>query len=190
MTKLLLERLLRICCFTFLGVLVVLVLTACGPGGGGTGTGPSTYSSTVSVTGGGGAGGGGSIPNPPPGGGGGGTIPNQPLPGTCTGACAEMDLHVQEGRVELVTGCGRFVFAGGWEVDADGLAVLPGVLESQSTGTTVAVTLRLQFSGTPEIRPSVTVTVIDSAGHTLIGPKVLGQTETFQPRAPASGCPT
>ena len=188
MTKLLLERLLRICCFTFLGVLVVLVLTACGPGGGGTGTGPTSYSSTVSVAGGVGGGSGGVTPNPPPGGG--GTVPNPPLPGDCTGACAEMDLHVQEGRVELVTGCGRFVFVGGWEVDANGLAVLPGMLESQSAGTAVAVTLRLQFGGTPEIRPSVTVTVVDAAGHILLGPKVLGQAETFQPRAAASGCPT
>lgn len=179
MTKLLLERVLRVSCFTFIGVLLILVLTACGPGSGGTGTGPTSYSSTASVTG-------GSSDGIPPGGAQPGSPPGS---GQCTADCAQIDLRLDEGSVELVTGCGRFVFAGAWEIDVNGMAVLPGSLQSHTGGPAVNATLRLQFSGTPESRPSVTVTVIGPAGEVLVGPRALGQVTTFQPAPPAAGCP-
>ncbi len=175
MTNLLLERVLRISCFTFIGVLLVLVLTACGPGSGGTGTGPTSYSSTASVTGGSdGIPVGGAPPASPP---------------LCIVDCTQIDLRLDDGSVELVTACGRFAFAGAWEMDANGMAVLPGSLQSHTGGTAVSATLQLQFSGTPEIRPSVTVTVIGPAGQVLIGPRALGQVQTFQPALPAATCP-
>ena len=69
------------------------------------------------------------------------------------------------------------------------MAVLPGSLQSHTGGTAVNATLRLQFSGTPEFRPSVTVTVVGPAGQVLIGPRALGQVENFQPAPPAAACP-
>jgi hypothetical protein len=176
MTKLLLERVLRVSCFTFIGVLLVLVLTACGPGSGGTGTGPTSYSSTASVTG-------GSSDGIPPG----GAQPGSPP--QCTADCTQIDLRLDDGSVELVTGCSRFAFAGAWEIDPNGMAVLPGSLQSHAGGAAVDATLRLQFNGTPEFRPSVTATVIGPAGQVLIGPRALGQVENFQPASPAAGCP-
>jgi hypothetical protein len=157
MTKLhLLERCLRICCFTFLGVLLVLVLAACGPGSGGTGTGPvQSFSSIASASGGAG-------PSPSPGG------------GSSIDGCGRLDLLLQEGRVELLSGCGNFVFVGGWAADAEGKLVLEGVLESPGPGGSVRATLSLQFNGAPESQ-SVTVTVTDEAGRVLAGPTLLGR---------------
>lgn len=167
MTRLLLiERFLRICCFTLLGVLLVLVLTACGPGSGGTGTGPISFTNVSSgSTSDGGAS---EVPSPAPG----------PL-----GSCGRVDLQLQEGRVEVVTRCGSFVFVGDWGVGPDGQVALPGTLENPSVGSIRAV-LRMQFSGTPEDSSSVIVTVTDEAGQVLVGPEVLGRVESLPPRLP------
>jgi hypothetical protein len=128
-------------------------LAACGPGSGGTGTGPvQSFSSVASTSGSGG-------PSPSPG-------------GSDTTGCGRLDLLLQEGRVELLSSCGNFVFVGGWAADAEGKLVLEGVLESPGPGGSAAVTLRLQFNGAPESQ-SVAVTVTDAAGRVLIGPTLL-----------------
>jgi hypothetical protein len=169
MTNLLLERLLRYACFTFLAVMLVLVVTACGPGGGGTGTGPVQTFSTFTTP-----------PTTPSGG---------PItdPGTVTGgaaACGRIDLHVEEGRVELVTGCGNFVFVGGWTVDSRGQVELAGTVQPTAGGNAVRATLLLQFNGAPETSQSVTVSLMDEAGQILVAPEVLGRVENLPARTP------
>jgi hypothetical protein len=171
MTNLLLERLLRYACFTFLAVMLVLVVTACGPGGGGTGTGPIQTFSTLATP---------PLPTTPSGG---------PItgPGSVTGgasACGRIDLHMEEGRVELVTGCGSFVFVGGWTVDSRGQVELPGTVQPSAGGNAARATLLLQFSGAPETSPSVTVSLMDEAGQILVAPEVLGRVENLPARTP------
>jgi hypothetical protein len=180
MTNLLLERLLRGACFTFLAVMLVLVLAACGPGGGGTGTGPTaSYSNRTTPTTGAGSPGGG-LDGGSVGGvsGDGGMAP--PAGGVAGVACGPVDLRFGDGRVELVTGCGSFVFAGDWAADVDQQVVLPGTLRT-AAGTAIPATLRMQFSGPPETSLSVTVTVTDEAGHALVGPEVLARTASPGP---------
>lgn len=177
----LLERCLPAYRFCFLALL--LALAACGPGTGGTGTGPGSFSSVSSGVSGvsGGQGPGSGIE--------GGGIPPLAPTGGCGAACERLDLTLEEARVELVTGCGSFVFAGSWQVDENSRVALPGVLENPSTGSSVAVTLRLQFSGPAETSASVTVIVTDAAGTVLVGPQLLGRVDSIAPRLPTSGCP-
>ena len=171
MTNLLLERLLRCACFTFLAVMLVLVVSACGPGGGGTGTGPTLSFSTTSVVT--GADGGVQVPpNPPTGGTAGGA------PG---GVCGRLDLQLEEGRVRLVTECGSFLFVGGWVVDSSNQVALSGVFENPGAGTSIPATLLLQFGGAPESSPSVAATLSDANGNLLAGPVVLGRSLTVAP---------
>ena len=170
MTKLLLlERFLRVCCFTVLGFLLVLVLTACGPGSGGTGTGPTSFTSASPVSAPDGGGDAVGIPSPAQG----------PL-----GPCGRVDLQIQEGRVEVITACGSFTFVGAWGVGPDAQVLLPGTLENAAAGVSIRAVLRLKFSGTPESSSWVIVTVTDEAGQTLVGPQVLGQVESLPPRVP------
>ena len=174
MTKLLPDT--RVTCRFLCAAALLLALAACGPGSGGTGTGPiAVYTSlTTSV----GAGGSSSVPpvvNPAPADG-------------CTGACGRIDLQLQEGRVEAAADCGRFVFIGNWEADANGLAVLPGTMESLSGGGAAPATLSLQFSGASPNR-TVVVTLLDSAGAVVVGPEMLAQATALAPRAPGAACP-
>ena len=170
MTNLLLERLLRCACFTFLAVMLVLVVSACGPGGGGTGTGPIQSFSTTSVT---------------MGGSDAGVPPNPPTGGTAGGApgavCGRLDLQLEEGRVRLVTECGSFLFVGGWVVDPSNQVALAGVFENPGAGISIPATLLLQFGGAPESSPSVAVTLSDANGNLLAGPAVLGRSLTAAP---------
>ncbi|HSV51519.1 MAG TPA: hypothetical protein VLJ57_05340 [Burkholderiaceae bacterium] len=165
---LLLERFLRICCFTLLGALLVLVLTACGPGSGGTGTGPTSFTSASS----------GSTP-----GGGAAGSPRPTIPGPL-GPCGRVDLQIQEGRVEVVTRCGNLAFVGAWGAGPDGQVVLPGTLENPSAGISIRAVLRLQFPGTPEASSSVIVTITDEAGQVLVGPEELERVESLPSRGP------
>lgn len=170
MTNLLLERLLRYACFTFLAVMLVLVLTACGPGGGGTGTGPIQAFSTASV---------GADGTADPAGG-----PIAP-PGTGTGTvtgtggsgdgCGRLDLQLEAGRIDLVATCGSFAFVGGWAADPSHQIVVSGVLKLSGAVDGVPATLLLQFAGAPEVSQTVTVTVLDAAGRALLGPALLGR---------------
>ena len=59
-----------------------------------------------------------------------------------------MSLRLESQRVELLAGCKRFVYTGGWDVGANGEAVLEGTLETTTASGTgsVPATLRLQFS--------------------------------------------
>jgi hypothetical protein len=161
MTNLLLERLLRYACFTFLAVMLVLVVTACGPGGGGTGTGPLMSFTSASASSG----------VPPP------TTPSGSGDGNGISACGRFDLRLEEGRVDLVASCGSFVFVGGWAADPSQRVVLPGVLKLSGAVEGVPATLLLQFSGEPEISQIVTATLVDETGRTLAGPGVLGRVE-------------
>lgn len=164
MTNLLLERLLRYACFTFLAVMLVLVLTACGPGGGGTGTGPIQAFSTASV-------GTGGIADPA-----GGPITS---PGSVTGdsgdSCGRLDLQLEAGRIDLVAACGSFAFVGGWAADPSHQIAVSGVLKLSGAVDGVPATLLLQFAGAPEVSQTVTVTVLDAAGRALLGPALLGR---------------
>lgn len=158
MTNLLLERLLRYACFTFLAVMLVLVVTACGPGGGGTGTGPLSFTSGGTSS---------SVPSP--------ATPSGGVVGAGDGisACGRFDLHLEQGRVDLVAACGSFAFVGGWAADAGHQVVLPGALKLSGAADAVPATLLLQFNGTPEASPAVTATILDEGGRTLAGPGVL-----------------
>jgi len=165
MTNLLLERLLRYACFTFLAVMLVLVVTACGPGGGGTGTGPLMSFTSASASSG----------VPPPATPSGGTAGNGD--GNTISACGRFDLRFEEGRVDLVANCGSFVFVGSWAADPSQRVVLPGVLKLSGAAEGVPATLLLQFSGEPEVSQIVTATLVDETGRTLAGPGVLGRVE-------------
>jgi hypothetical protein len=130
---------------------LVFLLTACGPGGGGTGTGP-TLDFTSSADGAG-----------------------KPAGGVAEVSCGLLSLRLEEARVELSNSCGRFVFTGDWAADPNQQVVLSGVLENSTTSSTVPVTLMLQFSATPDNSQSVTVTLTDGLGRTILGPQILGR---------------
>jgi hypothetical protein len=169
MTRLqLLERTLRISCFTILGILLALVLTACGPGSGGTGTGPQSFSTTAATTA------GGATPGLP------GGVTNPAAPG-------RVDLQLQDRSVEAASACGRFVFNGGWELDAALQASLPGTWQAAATGAVVSATLQLQFSGPPDSAEFVTLTVLNDTGGVLLGPRTLGRVANVAETPPA-GC--
>lgn len=149
-----------------LAVTLVASLAACGPGTGGTGTGPitTTVGFSGSATGSlltGSTAGGSSVTTPPVGG--------------CTADCALASLRLDADRAELTTPCLRFVFTGSWAVDAGGLAVLAGTLETaQGTATaTSKATLRLQFNSAGIDSAQVNMTLTHEAGNTLLGPATL-----------------
>ena len=111
-------------------VTTLLVLAACGPGTGGTGTGPingAVYFSGAGFT----------------------------VGAPCALHCGGTDLLLENERVELNITCQRFVFTGPWEIDAQGLALLKGTLETtefpnggEAQTRTVAAEMQLQFSDT------------------------------------------
>lgn len=138
----------------------LLMLAACGPGTGGTGTGPILGAVNFS-------GSGFAIGTP------------------CAQHCGSTELHLENERVELTVTCRRFVFNGPWEIDATGLAVLNGSLETtefvdgQVQTSTVAAEMRLQFSDTrADSSHEVAVTVRDAQGNHLIAPLTLQQRPT------------
>ncbi len=138
----------------------VLMLAACGPGTGGTGTGPINGVLGFSGTG-------------------------FAVGAPCAQHCGSTELRLENERVELTVTCRRFVFNGPWEIDATGLAVLSGSLETtefadgQVQTSTVAAEMRLQFSDTrAESSHEVAVTVRDAQGNHLIAPLTLQQRPT------------
>jgi hypothetical protein len=148
---------------------LVASLAACGPGTGGTGTGPITptvgFSGGVSgtTTGGttSGTAAGGAIATPPA--------------APCTADCPQAHLRLDTERVELAAPCLRFVFTGSWAVDAGGVAVLAGTLET-ARGTATATSkaaLRLQFSSAGIDSAQVNITLSNDAGNALLGPATL-----------------
>lgn len=137
---------------------LLLALVACGPGSGGTGTGP-VASTSFSFSGNtGGASAPGSITNP-----------------GCTTDCDRANLLLDTTRVELTALCRRFVFDGAWAVDATGLLVLNGTLETVTATGTVSTpaTLRLQFSERVVASPQVTFTLTGEKGVVILGPATL-----------------
>lgn len=143
------ERLLHHWCRAALPLLLAL-LASCGPGTGGTGTGPIAFSGGLSGAAVGGA-----------------------TPGAAC-ACTQADLRLEDGQVELLLPCGRFVFSGQWDPQAR-LLVLPGRFESGVTGASPSVTamLRLQFDREAASSGQVTVSVDDASGAALASALVL-----------------
>ena len=130
---------------------LVLLLAGCGPGTGGTGTGPTPGSVTFA---------------------GAGTLPSA----TCRSNCNTVALRLEDAHVELTGACVRFVHAHALPPDATGDVVLNGVVETLTPSGTVGTpgTLRLQFGGGAAAdAPSVTVTLQDASGATLLGPVLL-----------------
>jgi hypothetical protein len=153
-----------------LGLLALLAgLAACGPGTGGTGTGPNQGTLGFS-------GNAGTSVVPPPG-------------SDCQARCGEVSLQLQEQRVELVAECRRFVYAGNWDVGANGELVLNGAVETTTaTGTaTTAATLRLQFSEGEAASSQVTAVLSGDGAAILLGPAALLRGEVSL-GAPAPGC--
>jgi hypothetical protein len=156
---------------------LLLALAACGPGSGGTGTGPIASFSSVSSSG--------AVAGGAP------SSPDDVLqPGICVGSCGRVDLLLQSDRVEVVADCGRFVFVGLWEPDANGQVELPGTLEIPTGGDGAPASLRLQFSGQPQSSPAVTVTLSTPDGQAVLGPELLGRIGEVPPRAPGVACPS
>lgn len=146
---------------------LLLGLAACGPGTGGTGTGPVQGVQFF----------------------GGGAQPSFSPPGAaCVGDCVGAQLRVEPDAVELASGCLRFTHAGSWAVDASGVAVIEGSVETQGRDgrPKQPATLRLQFSGAVEAASSVTATLTDARGVVLLGPVPLGR----QPAESAAGACT
>lgn len=141
------ERILHLWRATALGLALTL-LASCGPGTGGTGTGPISFS--------GGSGSASSVPIAT----GAATAP------ACT-ACTRVDLRLEEGRVELLLPCGRFLFTGPWRSEASQLS-LAGTFQNTSAGTTAPATLRLQFARAGADSDSVVATLVDSADTSLL----------------------
>ncbi len=166
-----------------LAITLVASLAACGPGTGGTGTGPitPTVGFSGSATGSlltGSTAGGSSVTTPPASG--------------CTADCALANLRLDADRVELTTPCLRFVYTGSWAVDAGGLAVLAGTLETaQGTATaTSKAALRLQFSSAGIDSAQVNMTLTNEAGNALLGPATLLRNDAAPGNtAPACGPP-
>lgn len=135
----------------------LLVLAACGPGTGGTGTGPILGAVNFSGSG-------------------------FAIGAPCAQHCGNTELRLENERVELTVVCRRFVFIGPWEIDAQGLAVLNGTMETteladgQVQTRTVAAVMRLQFSDTrADSSREVAVSVRDAQGNHLITPLTLEQ---------------
>jgi len=136
----------------------LLALAACGPGTGGTGTGP--ISGVLNFSGSGFSAG---VPCP---------------------TCGQVNLRLEDELVELTVTCRRFIHTGPWEIDAQGLAVVEGTLETTGfdngnglalTGTVPAV-LRLQFSESrADNSREVAATVRDGQGNHLVEPLTLEQ---------------
>lgn len=180
MTNLLREHCAAAC--RLLCAALLVALSACGPGSGGTGTGPiASYSSARTSTD-------GTLPDPVPGTGAGHPAPLPPPPAGCPADCGRIDLQLQDDKVELTANCARFVFIGGWETDASGQALLPGTLEVPATGASAPASLRLQFSGAPQTSQALTVTLVDNAGRTVLGPELLSQVSAIADRPPVAVC--
>lgn len=153
-------------------VTTLLVLAACGPGTGGTGTGPingAVYFSGAGFT----------------------------VGAPCALHCGGTDLLLENERVELNITCQRFVFNGPWEIDAQGLALLKGTLETtefsnggEAQTRTVAAEMQLQFSDTrADSSREVVVTVRDAQGKLLVAPRTLEQRPASAAAAPGSCTP-
>lgn len=133
-------------------VTLAALMTSCGPGTGGTGVGPISFGSPLAV---------------------GAAGLGPPVATGCAG-CARADLRLEEGRVELLVPCGRFVYAGDWNAQAQ-LLLLSGSFESTAGGALVAAPamLRLQFSREALESEQVTVTVVSQGGANLVQAMVL-----------------
>jgi hypothetical protein len=131
-----------------------LGLAACSPGTGGTGTGPI---GTLSYVG-----------KPAP------TFSLGPMTGAACKECLSVSLVLDSERVELTASCQRFVFAGQWAPNAEGLAVLYGTLETttfvgtQSNVKSAPGILRLQFSEGQADSKHVSIVVRDAEGNDLL----------------------
>ena len=133
-----------------LAAVLALLLVSCGPGTGGTGTGPDiSFSSVGPVL---------------------GIGPSAPGGTTCA-ACTRADLRLQEGRIELLVPCGRFVFLGQWDPESAQLA-LPGSFEPRG-GTAVPAVLHLEFNVAAGRSEQVSLRVAGAAGTLLVDPQVL-----------------
>ena len=144
---------------------LLLGLAACGPGTGGTGTGPvqtlAVSFSADAITG-----------TTTAAGGDGVASPGSPV---CATGCGRTTLRLDAALVELVAPCRRFVFNGASAVDASGLLVLNGSLDTPTAAgtTTIPATLRLQFSERTLQSAQVTFTLTGESGATLLGPATL-----------------
>lgn len=137
-----------------LALLAVLVgLSACGPGTGGTGTGPVAMSFGFSGTSGGAV-----------------FAPSAGVAG-CDKIC-QVNLLLEEQRVELESSCTRFVYTGAWKVEGDNQLELKGtVIRITSRGTISSPgSLRLRFSGPDASSQQVNATLLDTAGNVILGP--------------------
>lgn len=154
-----------------LALLAVLTsLAACGPGTGGTGTGPISFGFSGSS--------GGAVFAPSAGAAG------------CDRIC-QVNLLLEDQRVELESSCLRFVRTGSWKVDDNGLLVLQGTVARVTSKGTVSApgTLRLQFSGPTAASSQVTLTLLDDAGGALLGPLLLrGDSTVTGGTAPQPSC--
>jgi hypothetical protein len=154
-----------------LALLLLITLVACGPGSGGTGTGPVTFSGAGQVT---------SVTD-------GSATPSSGTGGDC-GPCTQVDLKLDDALVELTTPCSHFIYEGPWLQDASGAAVVTGRYQTPS-GATVVATLRLQFAGSADSSPQVTVTVLDESGQVLAGPLTVQRQVAGQPQPVTGTCP-
>jgi hypothetical protein len=157
MTSLLdiLVRFRRTCAFAAL-----LVLAGCGPGTGGTGTGPSAAIASFS---------GDALQSTA-------EFPGVRGPG-CSN-CARANLRLEEGLVELMVPCGRFIHSGPWDSEALETQVIGSLEATSASGSvTVPAVLHLQFSQSSATSPQVIVTLTNEARELLAGPLQLQRDE-------------
>ena len=134
-------------------LLLALGLAACGPGTGGTGTGPLSYGFSGASNG--------AV-----------FAPSAGLGGGCDRIC-QVNLQLQEQRVEFEASCTRFVAVGPWTLDANRQLVLNGTVERVTAQGIVSGPgkLQLAFSGLDVATSSqVTITLFNGVGTALLGP--------------------
>jgi len=149
-------------------------LTACGPGTGGTGTGPIQGVFAF----------GGKLDANTAG-------PSDGAGAACVAACDAVALKLEDQRVEFSAACRRFVYAGGWAVNARGELVLDGTLQTVTAQGTVSAParLRLQFSEPTPASMQVTAVLADVNGAALLGPVTLQSGLGGAGAAPACSAP-
>jgi hypothetical protein len=143
-----------------------LMLGACGPGTGGTGTGPpiansSFFASTTT-----------------------GAAPTAPA---CGASCTSnlngqpLALNLLADSITLSSPCATFTYSGAWsgfeaeEVTVEGVLESTAIVNGQPTRSRKTASMKLQFTGSPNISATVTIDINDSTGISILRPVTLSR---------------